>query len=159
MTTNPEAHLPKAQRSGCWRCGAHVFSLQDVTRLCGGYHAKLCGECLNDWDVYILEHPAFIRAQELDCEYNSAFAIASATGNPCADDLKEITAKQRAQQRQLFTLAETWSDDVIERPKPEPPPPATEEEIAEMKERRKKRLQAQLRMIEDQEKEAVLLSS
>jgi hypothetical protein len=154
MITNPERHLNKSQRSGCWRCGALVFSLNGITRLIGGYHAKLCGECLNDCEVYLREHPFVVQFHGLQAEYEGTWAMASGKGEDCTEKFKEIRAKITEVEKQLFTLTETWTDDVIERPAPPPPPPPTDAELTEMRERRKSRLRAQVKLMELEEQRA-----
>jgi hypothetical protein len=144
-----KSNKPKGERIGCWRCGSQDVDLFNrLTRMVGNYHARLCADCMNDWEVHMRAHPLFLELR--DAEMDSAIAMNQicADGHPRRNLIKDLRSKELSILERLFAIAETWTDDVIDRPAPPPPPPPTEEELAEAKARRRKRLEWQLAQLD-----------
>lgn len=133
----------------CWRCKVHCFGIyEQQLKLVGGFNTNLCRDCQNDWDVYIRNHHLFLQLHMIDSKKNMLFAQTVNDGDDRTDLLYRLDLEKIDTNKKLFTIAETWTADVIERPAPPPPLPPTPEELAEMKERRIKRLRSQLAMME-----------
>lgn len=146
----------KRERDGsqCWRCGMRLFIFgMNTTTLVDAYNCTLCNDCRNDWDVYIRDHSLWLKLVSAQDEMQMIFCMTCSDGRSRCAQVDEVRSRMNEIRKQLFILAETWASDVIERPAPPPPPPPTEAELAEVRERRKIRLRAQLRMIEKQETE------
>ncbi len=132
----------------CWRCKLHIFGiLKPLTKLAGDFTAALCGDCINDWEVYIRDHEALSKCQNLEIGYHMLFRMTSGDGEDRTTQAQILFDEMKDACKVLFAIAETWTLDVIERPKPEPPPPPTPQEIEEMRLRRKRRLEFQLSII------------
>lgn len=153
-----ETDKPQRDRMGCWRCGSHeVGWLDSIVKLFGEYRAKLCPPCLNDYQVMIREHPFFRELRSIEIKINLAFWKTSHDGIPRESEIEYLHETLSEVNKKLFAHAETWCDDVIERPTPPSPPPPTEEEISELRARRRKRLEAQLEVMRQQDEEARLV--
>ncbi len=145
----------RKELGNCWRCGSmNVGIWNRVTVLLGGFHCQLCPDCQNDWEVYIRDHPARRELCEAEFTVQQAHAKTFSDGMDRSKDLTLLEDRKIEINKRLFAIAETWTQDMIERPAPEPPPPPTTEQLAEMRERRKSRLRVQMALLEMEEKEA-----
>ena len=144
-----DKNLAKRDKTGCWRCGSYNISLfRDISQYKFGFNARLCAECLNDSEIYLREHPLFIKYLEVGDTIHVKLCQVCSDGAERLGEIKTLRTEERELSRQLFTLMETWTDDIIERPAPPKPPPPTEEEIATWKDRKRERLHWQLQMLD-----------
>lgn len=147
--------MERKERSGCWRCGSHEVSFwQRISTLQGSFNAILCADCLNDWRVFIRDHPQHLESVRLQNEARVLMAMSCGDGKDRKEEVAELINRINEIDKAIFAIAETWTADMIERPAPPPPPPPTEEEMAQLRERRRKRLQAQLEIMDKEEREA-----
>lgn len=143
-----QKYKPKRDRHNCWRCDSGNLNMFHAsTKLVGGYNAHLCPECLNDWDVYISSHELYLQLRATCITQDCLSWQICHDGRNRSDAILEADSKRLAIERELFMLAEMWTDTPLVRPV-SPPPEPTEQEVDEFLVLRKHRLNAQIARLE-----------
>lgn len=81
--------------SNCWRCNGNVPMFGEITKL-ASYYAKLCADCLNDWELYATSRPVWVRMGELRVEAETLFAQTQHDGESRSAEVNKISDDLRA---------------------------------------------------------------
>lgn len=115
----------------CNRCGFNLPSFRERITLCGIYEAILCVDCQSEWNLFCKNHETYKQLVANVDEYNTVIAQVGFDGKDRKAELAAIRETETELAETIFSIAEAWVNDRIERDKPEPVPPPTPEEILE----------------------------
>ncbi len=73
------------------------------TKLYGDYHAVLCCACLNEWNIFIIEHPIWVQTKETE-----VLMLYYTRTAPSLDECKELVNKMAAVKKVSHAIAKTW---------------------------------------------------
>lgn len=94
----------------CWKCGDQT-RVPEKTKLIGGYGAKLCTQCCNEFHEFILPTPEWKALQDTDARL--AVAVEQ------ADETKTVRLNQEKGEilEKLFYIGKAWCPAPIPEPK------------------------------------------
>jgi len=110
--------MARQPREGdCQRCGAEgSYLYHDLQVLMSEvYHANLCLNCRNDWDAYIIKHPARAARNKSTDDMNMVWAMTCGDGVDRSEQIAALRSEWDSLNAQLRAIAMAWVEQTITR--------------------------------------------
>lgn len=104
------------QEYNCWKCGS-TSRMADNTKMVGGYNARLCLQCCNDFNEFVTATPEWRDLLDNDARLNVAVEQ--------ADEEKTVRVHRERTTivTRLYAISKAWA------PAPVPEPKKTETNV------------------------------